>query len=367
MFSNINKFDKFSSVYTDWGKVMNTDYQMRLHQAMVDFHKSIFDEKSKKIKSQFAEYTDCPVCHSKQSTLAISKDYFEYRRCSDCTLLYMNPRLNSEATMSFYNSDINKIYNEKKFDQKGITTDTDDTRNFENLEILKDFLANNKISGKVLLEVGCAKGIFLKAAKDDGFEVHGLELNRENCDYANQLLDGAVSPIDLFEMKYSDHFFDIIYMRDVIEHIHNPDFFVKELSRILKPGGVMYMETHNVDSLIHRVVKGKHTTIFGFEHPVHWSPKTIGLLFQKNGIKVRLIKFRSIDFMIGTIVRYFLRPTFTTVFPWQIDGIKKFVLRSINFIVSKPVFRQLDAFVTPKIADFLKAGSTMKVLGVKTK
>jgi SAM-dependent methyltransferase len=228
-------------------------------------------------------------------------------------------------------------------------------------------MSKNNITGKKLLEIGCAKGVFLNGARIAGFDVHGLELNKENCDYANKLLNGLVHPIDLFEMKYPSNSFDIVYMRDVIEHIHNPGPFLGEISRILRPGGIIYLETHNIDGLIYRAVGSRHTVIFGFEHPVHWSTKTITFALKKHKLEVKFIGFKSLDFLLRELIKYFLQPTFTTVFPWGVGRIQRFLLKACGFVLSRSPLKQIDKFIFPRIANFLKSGSTMKVIAINTK
>jgi 2-polyprenyl-3-methyl-5-hydroxy-6-metoxy-1,4-benzoquinol methylase len=340
-------------------------YETRLSSALKNFHQSLFDEKGE-IRSVYREETDCPVCHESQSKELFAKDGFHYHRCSNCSLVYMKPRLNGEATKSFYNSDVNRIYNERKFDSVTKATGNDDLRNTENVDLLKDFQARHGNTGKKLLEVGCAKGVFLKAAQQAGYEVHGLELNTENCAYANSLIGGNVRAIDLFDMKYPDGSFDIFYMRDVIEHIHNPDAFLAEVSRILKPGGIVFLETHNIESWINRTVGPRHSVIFGFEHPVHWSPRTLAFALSRHGVTTKDVIFKSIDFTIRSIVRYYLQSSFTSVFPEKpVSGIKRFFLKALFYIFSRQPFRLLDDKVLPALADISGNGSTMKLISIK--
>lgn len=333
---------------------------------MKNLHASLFDQKTNQLRREFAEFTNCPVCHSEKSHEIFEKDGFHYHRCDKCSMFFMNPRLNAEATTSFYNSDVNRIYNEQKFDAVTESTTIDDSRNVENVRLLNGFTARNKVSGRKLLEIGCAKGVFLKSAQESGYEVHGLELNKENCEFANKLVEGNVHAIDLFDMKYDSETFDVVYMRDVIEHIHNPEPFLKEISRILKMGGVLFLETHNIESLINRVVGRRHSVIFGFEHPVHWSPHTISLILERTGLEMREVDFKSIDFTLRAISRYFIYPSFTTIFPPPpLMGIVRLFFKVLFFLTSRAPLRQLDEAIIPVIANSLRAGSTMKVFAIK--
>lgn len=340
-----------------------SSYEERWHQALLKFHGEIFDGHTKSLRPEFAEHTACPSCGETKHSLHFEKDYFQYLRCAECGLIYMGPRLNDHATLSFYNSDVNQIYNEKKFDEVSSSSLFDDEINFRNLSLIEE--KTGAANGRKLLEIGCAKGVFLLAAKKAGFSVTGVELNQKNCEFASKALGGNVYDKDLLELKFADGEFDVIYTRDVIEHIHNPAAFVQECQRILKPGGYVFFETHNIDGLIHRFVGRHHSTIFAFEHPVHWSPKTLGRLFEGKGLKMRHIWFESMDFRLKDIFAYYREPTFTTIIQWRRSAITRFLLRAINKLLHLPVIRQIDNWFFPCLANALHAGSTMKLLAQK--
>ncbi len=55
-------------------------------------------------------------------------------------------------------------------------------------------------------------------------------------------------------IPFSDEKFDVIYCGEVIEHLYNPDFLVKEFNRILKPNGHIIMSTPNLCSWFNRIL-----------------------------------------------------------------------------------------------------------------
>ena len=300
------------------------NWQIRWNIALREQHDLLFDNETQSIKSQFAEYNSCPVCDSEQTTFMFIKDGFRYVRCQNCSMVYMNPRLNLTATYAFYNSNVNAIYNETKFDAVSSSTILDDKINFENLHLIDKY--RNGKRGK-LLEIGFAKGYFLMKAKECGYQVYGIELNEKNYQRARRSLGETIYNNDLFDIHFENDMFDVIYMRDVIEHIPNPKPFLMELNRIAKPGSVLFIETHNIDSLINRIVREKHTVIFGFEHPNHWSPKSLGNALNQNGFVLKNVFHKSLDFTIGVIIGYFIEPTFTTIYPWSISQPRKNLLK----------------------------------------
>jgi 2-polyprenyl-3-methyl-5-hydroxy-6-metoxy-1,4-benzoquinol methylase len=340
----------------------------RWNAALVSLHANIFDDDGF-LKPEFSEEAVCPVCGSENANEYCVKDRFRYWVCSSCGMVYMNPRLNSAATLAFYNCPANEIYNETKFHASQDGSSEDDKINFENLQLLVDHVGSefcaDKLRGKKVLEIGCAKGYFLNRAKELGAEVFGIELNKISVEIARQTLSDHVYDRDLFELNLPDDEFDVVYSRDLIEHIHDPLPFLKEVSRIMKPGATLFMETHNVDGLIHRIVRGKHTCIFGFEHPVHWSPKTLSLALNGSGFETQHVQFESLDFRLSVILQYFRESTFTTIFPWSARQPLNFLLRATSAFLRAPGIRFVDKWLMRALATHFKAGSTMKVIAYK--
>lgn len=347
----------------------NNNYSARLNLAMIKLHEQLFNAKGV-LKSEFSDYITCPVCFRDKHQEYAIKDKFTYSKCCSCEMVYMNPRLNKAATLSFYNSNVNEIYNEKKFHDVPDGTSADDKINYQNLHLIVKQIGGvskteKPLNGKRILEIGCAKGYFLKCAKELGADVYGIELNAPNIAIARKFLGDNIYSQDIFELNLPSESFDVIYTRDVIEHISEPLPFLKELSRIMKPGALIFTETHNIDSLIHRIVKGKHTCIFGFEHPVHWSPKTLSTALKKSGIQSKEVIFESLDFRIMDIINYFRQSTFTTIFPWQASKQLDFFLKLISIPFRIPGIRNLDKLLLPPLANYLAAGSTMKMIAFK--
>lgn len=346
----------------------DANWTARWTNALVSLHSKLFDA-SGNLKPEFAQFTNCPVCGSGDSREYCVKDKFIYHTCRSCGMVYMNPRLNTQATLAFYNCPANEIYNEAKFHAVSAGTATDDKANYENLQLITKHIENNgqggKLNGKRILEIGCAKGYFLNSAKELGAEAFGIELNQKNVEIARQAHGANIYDRDLFELNLPEKSFDVIYTRDVIEHIHEPVPFLKEISRLLKPGGMVFTETHNIDGLIHRIVRDKHACIFGFEHPVHWSPKTLSLALRNSGLETRNVYFESRDFMILNILEYYMQSSFTTVFSWKKSGPLEVFLKAASFLFRLPVLRTIDRLLMPPLANYFKAGSTMKVMAYK--
>ncbi len=88
-----------------------------------------------------------------------------------------------------------------------------------------------------VLDAGCGRGEFLNGFIECGLQVYGVDQSSTTLKY----FPGAkikISDIE-DEIPYPDNYFDVVYSKSVIEHFHYPERFVREIYRVLKPGGLV--------------------------------------------------------------------------------------------------------------------------------
>ncbi len=133
-----------------------------------------------------------------------------------------------------------------------------------------------------LLDVGCGDGVFAKLAATQSYKVTGMDpaLPNVNPIYFQQqnlkLLKANLSDLDP-EIKYS-----IITCWDVIEHINDIDEFLSSLYNALTPGGILVIETGNLQSL-DRIVNGSRWWGWQLDHRHYFSPPTLEPLLKRSG------------------------------------------------------------------------------------
>ncbi len=98
------------------------------------------------------------------------------------------------------------------------------------------------VRGRVL-EVGCARGQFIRSIKRyrPDFETHGCDIN-ERAVALNALEDPSTHyfPGSATALPFSDRSIDAVVFFDLLEHLENPDQFIREVFRILKKGGRLH-------------------------------------------------------------------------------------------------------------------------------
>jgi len=100
----------------------------------------------------------------------------------------------------------------------------------------------NMKQGDKLLDVGCGRGDFLKGFKDLGLEVMGIDQEKSSSDILEGIEVGIVN-IEKDSFPFNGETFDFVFSKSVIEHLWNPEHFIKECCRVLKPGGKIIIMT----------------------------------------------------------------------------------------------------------------------------
>ncbi|NQT27544.1 class I SAM-dependent methyltransferase [candidate division KSB1 bacterium] len=341
------------------------DFKEKLRVALIEQHKLWFDYNKKALKEEYAQYINCPVCGSNENREIFKKDWFSFLRCNRCSMVYVNPRLNDEASCRFYNCKWTSIYNEQKFNSVSTTTNMDDQINLSNLGHIETIRGSVKKKGK-LLELGSGNGTFLRAAKTKGYEVYSVELNESNCQKLKNEFGGTIYNSDLFEANFNSNTFDVIYMRDVFEHIPNPKELLLELNRVAKANCIIVIEVPNIDGLIYKIAKEKHVCIFGFEHLNYWSPKTLRKILNLTGFKVIKTLHNSLDCSMQSFISYFWGPLpFTSIKQRKISFVGRIILKIVSKLFRIQLIKCFDKKIFPRIANLLKRGSVITVIAKK--
>jgi SAM-dependent methyltransferase len=102
--------------------------------------------------------------------------------------------------------------------------------------------------GCCALEIGCGSGAFLGILKYHGWNVVGVELSATAAAVAKDRLGVNVFVGEVQDAPFPSDSFDYVHMSHVIEHVADPLVTLRAVRRLLKPDGVVYIETPNIKS-----------------------------------------------------------------------------------------------------------------------
>ncbi|HET6145810.1 MAG TPA: class I SAM-dependent methyltransferase [Candidatus Acidoferrales bacterium] len=236
----------------------------------------------------------CLLCESEKSSIVWEREDFQVARCDGCKVLFA---LNAPSQ-----DDLNTLYDKGKLTGAPLRDIGREDgpppawKQNEQVSILKS-LERFGMSGGSLLDVGAFSGMFLQNAKQYGFQVIGIEPIGEAYFHLTDVLGLQVVHGDLHSTRFPSDYFTVVSLLDVIEHVVDPVAELREVLRILKPGGFVVMTTPNIAGLIQTIVGGKRK-IFGQpwcpidDIPWHlwgFTPRTFSLCMEKAGFHVKTV------------------------------------------------------------------------------
>ena len=139
--------------------------------------------------------------------------------------------------------------------------------------------------GGRLLEIGSAYGLFMEMAQPF-WQVTGVEISSECAEYARNNLGLDVKTADFLSLQDEFESYDIICMWDTVEHLAHPVRYIEKASRWLKPGGLLFLTTGDIDSRMSRFRKDKWRLIHPPTHLYYFSKNTLTRSANKAELEV---------------------------------------------------------------------------------
>lgn len=223
----------------------------------------------------------CNICESLSIDNFLKKGNYEIVRCNNCGLAFVK-NIPSDA-------DLNNLYTDSFFID-GQKSPLDGFNIKENPTYLNALmrLENIKRIGYdkgQLLDIGCATGIFLKAASSF-FDCTGLDVSEYATEFARKNLGINALCGNIFDINFKSQSFDIVTMWDVIEHVRDPNRYIEKVGQIMKHGGLLVLSTGNIESLMFRIQRQNWHLLIPPLHLYYFSKNSISSLLRRHGFKI---------------------------------------------------------------------------------
>lgn len=199
-------------------------------------------------------------------------------RCKDCGFAFREQRFNEKQLADLYRKMDPKVY------QAELRGRIRTAR--RHLRIVNENARLNGHPGQ-LLDVGCASGVFLENVMNSGWEAAGIEpseiLYKEAVERVGSR--GMVLPLILEDADFGGRRFDAITLWDVLEHVVDPMNIMKRCYELLKPGGSLFLNVPDIDSLEARVL-GRRWPLLLPEHMNYFNRPSLKLCGEKAGLEL---------------------------------------------------------------------------------
>lgn len=197
--------------------------------------------------------------------------HYEIAKCNKCGLVFSRRIFSDKKIVALYKG--SDMYYSRESEYLGKT--------------YFNYLATKVGNSKKLkvLDIGAGNGFFLERLVEEGIsDVWGVEPGKPMIKKAKPYLKGRIIPDILKPGIFPKNSFDIICCFHTLDHIVDPNAFLKTVYQILKPGGKIFFVVHNAQGLSVKFF-GERSPIFDVEHIYLFSPRTLKKIFTQNGFK----------------------------------------------------------------------------------
>ncbi len=190
---------------------------------------------------------ECLICGGDRTRLRLRKNEFSILECVRCEFQFVYPIPSEKELKAFYqNGDY--FHSHDAFGY----SDYESKKEFF-LDVFRGYLADLRQQVRVgrLLDMGCGNGDFLMLARQQNWEVFGVEIS-EAARAEARLRAGAEVYSSLSELRGLEGTFDAITMWEFLEHLPAPLETMRRALSFLKPGGLVALSTPNTRNLASR-------------------------------------------------------------------------------------------------------------------
>jgi len=226
--------------------------------------------------------------------LVLGKEWGRHVKCKNCHLIYMNPMEKVSKTNEYY------------FKAKNNRAPTI-RESYLRTAKSQVHLIQKYTSGTNLLDIGCAQGFFLFSASKAGYVTKGIEIARDAVAYARKEFGLDVEARLFEELRFPENHFDVVTLWYVLEHVPYPLMILKEVHRILKPGGLLVVSTPNIEGIPSKMLRKRWWDIKRL-HINQFTAKTLMDILQNAGFKnISSVSYRgfvSLSILLTMILKY---------------------------------------------------------------
>jgi SAM-dependent methyltransferase len=147
-----------------------------------------------------------------------------------------------------------------------------------------------------VLDIGAGRGELLREARSQGWSSIGIETSPSFADQAARHSGVEVRRESIEHCGFAAGSFDAVILSAVLEHVYDPNGLIREIARVLRPGGALFIQVPNEQGLYFRLgnlyqkLRGRDWVVnlsptFAPFHIFGFSPRSLRRLLAKHGLR----------------------------------------------------------------------------------
>ncbi len=222
---------------------------------------------------------DCVACGKTRHAFFCTKKGYEIYKCTECAMLSLYPVPKS----------VSHIYENDYFSggQKGfgyVNYDEDKEPMRPIFEVYLKRIEKMRGGKGLLLDVGAATGFFMGIATNLGWKTKGVDISQYAAMLAREkgldVIQGTI-----VDISAKGELFDVVTMWDVVEHMSDPGSNIVKAASVLKPGGMLVLNTPDSGSFFAKMLGKNWHLIIPPEHIHYFNSKSMEKILDASGFK----------------------------------------------------------------------------------
>lgn len=232
--------------------------------------------------------TTCPVCLSENFQRVFECDAYPIARCKSCSHVFVAVDIPEEALAAAYGPDYyGGAQRPPTSKSRGYTDYVGNIQ--DRLVAFRDRLATiarqTKQTGR-LLDYGSAIGLFVRAAKEQGWHAIGYERSDWAVSYGRERLGVDIVLAKPHDNPFGPSMFDTVTLWDVAEHLAQPRRVLSQVHGWLRDGGILALNTVNISSLGARLAGREWRHLAPPWHLQYYTRKSLARLLNESGFEI---------------------------------------------------------------------------------
>jgi 2-polyprenyl-3-methyl-5-hydroxy-6-metoxy-1,4-benzoquinol methylase len=269
------------------------------------------------MKTKKDDSMKCHLCNFSSENFEITGNFVyggnseqKFYRCPHCDVTFLYPPMRTDEEKKFYAKEFEKFMEKRAgadFDWKGpeVHIKTNEKQYYRRLPFFEEFV----VPGKRVLEIGCSSGFMLLPLQKKGMRVVGVEPSKGFTAFLTKKNIPVFESIEkLLQSEEGGNKFDLVMHFFVLEHLRDPEEFIKNSLNLVIDGGNMVFE---VPSRSDPLISIYNISAF---QKFYWSVAH-NYYFNRASLEF-LLKKMKMNFEIKGEQRYDLSNHFT----WALEG-----------------------------------------------